>query len=386
MTDPSDPPFKAPARMPRDLPTPPSMVRVRVHSDRLEITLDRGFTDEDLGRVRALQGRRYRPDRKVWEVPDPDGSLDRLEAAFGRARIEVQPVAGAGAAEQNTRDATTDPLEPITRGLVLRGYSPRTRKVYLGHLRRFLEWADLQVQELPDDPVPLAEGFILDLVQRRKVSRSCHSQVVSALRFLFETVLGKPSLALAIPRPKKTTFLPAVLSQEEVVRLLRRTRNLKHRAVFMLLYSSGLRVGEVVKLKVADMDTDRGLLRVRGGKGGKDRYTLLARRAIEAVAIYRAAYTPEDWLFPGGRRGRSLGTRTVQRVVADAAKAAGIAKKVTPHTLRHSFATHLLEGGTNLRIIQELLGHQSPRTTQVYTHVARSTFEAIRSPLDNLDP
>jgi site-specific recombinase XerD len=153
----------------------------------------------------------------------------------------------------------------------------------------------------------------------------------------------------------------------------------------MLLYSSGLRVGEVVRLRVADLDVDRRLVRVRKGKGGKDRYTLLARRAIDAVQVYRGAYDTGPWLFPGGRPDRHLGVRSVQRVVERSARAAGIAKRVSPHTLRHSFATHLLEAGTNLRIIQELLGHQSARTTQVYTHVAKSTFEAVRSPLDNLE-
>lgn len=217
------------------------------------------------------------------------------------------------------------------------------------------------------------------------MSRSYHRQVVGARRFLFETVLGDPRMALAIPRPKKEERLPVVLSAEEVAALLARTRNLKHRALLMLLYSSGLRVSEVVRLRVEDLDADRRLLRVRRGKGRKDRYTLLARRAVEAVSVYCRAYPIGPWLFPGGRQDRHLTTRSVQRVVARSARAAGITKNVTPHTLRHSFATHLLEAGTNLRIIQELLGHQSSRTTEIYTHVARSTFEAVRSPLDNLE-
>ena len=176
-----------------------------------------------------------------------------------------------------------------------------------------------------------------------------------------------------------------MLSQGEVARLLRKPRNPKHRAILMLLYSAGLRVGEVVRLKPPDLDIERGVIRVRQGKGSKDRYTLLARRAAEAVAIYRDAYPTDKWLFPGKRRGRHLTTRSVQRMVKNAATAAGIEKNVTAHTLRHSFATHLLEGGTNLRIIQELLGHQSARTTQIYTHVARSTLASVRSPLDDLE-
>ena len=350
--------------------------RVRTFPDRLEVTLGDRFTRDDLERVRAQPGRRWDASRRCWVIPDPVEALKRLRRAFPAALV-------IEAAEGPTRES--DSLEHVRRALVLRGYSPRTRKVYLGHLRRFIEWTGRSVEELPRDSLSLVEDYLLHLVRERRVSRSYHRQVVSALRFLFETVLGNPRLALSILRPKKEERLPSVLSADEVAELLARTRNLKHRALLMLLYSSGLRVGEVVRLRVEDLDTDRRLLRVRSGKGRKDRYTLLARRAVDAVAVYRRAYPTGPWLFPGGRRDRHLTTRSVQRVVERSARAAGIAKNVSPHTLRHSFATHLLEAGTNLRIIQELLGHQSSRTTEIYTHVARSTFEAVRSPLDNLE-
>ncbi len=237
---------------------------------------------------------------------------------------------------------------------------------------------------IPTRPAESARAYLVELIQHRRISKSYQNQVVSALRFLCESVLGQPALALRIPRPKKESRLPAVLSQDEVARMLARARNPKHRALLVLLYSAGLRVGEVVRLRPSDLDVDRGLVRVRGGKGNKDRYTLLARRAMEVLRVYRDAYPHDSWLFPGGRPDRHLTTRSVQRVVKRAADAAGINKNVTAHTLRHSFATHLLEGGTNLRIIQELLGHKSARTTQVYTHVAKSALEGVRSPLDNL--
>lgn len=406
--------------------------RVRMLPGRLEVVLAPGFTGRELACVRSLTGRRWNPTRKCWIVPGPEAALGRLREAFGSEAVRIerepdvspQPVSvdagqdprelesadaspdhpgppssdpshgGCGSLSANASDdrlrpvstgADFDPLEPVRRGLVLRGYGSRTRKVYLGHVRRFLEWSGTSVDRLPDDPLPLVEDYLFELARVRKISRSYHRQVVSALRFLFETVLGKPKLALAIPRPRKEHLLPTVLSPEEVAALLARTRNLKHRALLMLLYSSGLRVGEVVRLRVDDLETDRRLLRVRRGKGRKDRYTLLARRAVEAVSVYRRAYPTGMWLFPGARPERHLTVRSVQRVVERSATLAGITRKVTPHTLRHSFATHLLESGTNLRIIQELLGHQSARTTQIYTHVARSTFEAIRSPLDNLE-
>ncbi len=140
-----------------------------------------------------------------------------------------------------------------------------------------------------------------------------------------------------------------------------------------------------MRLRPEDLDLSRGLLRVRRGKGGKDRYTLLSQRGVEAVRIYCEGFRPEGWLFPGARPGRHCTTRSVQRIVEECARRAGLEKKVTPHTLRHSFATHLLESGTDLRYIQELLGHKSSRTTEIYTHVANTTLARIRSPLDDLE-
>jgi integrase/recombinase XerD len=362
---------------------PPVSIRCLPGEDRIEITLRPGFTRRELDVVRALPFRRYDGRRRVWIAPGGRAAIATLMAALGAGGITVVPEPDPEAA------ASPEPsgkiLDRVQDALTVRGYSPRTRKVYLGHLRRFFEWCGGGTPRLPQDPAREFEAYILGLIQRREISRSYHNQVVSALRFLCESVLGQPRVASGIPRPRKEHRLPSVLSPEEVARMLRKARNVKHRALLMLLYSAGLRVGEVVHLTPADLDVERGLVRVRRGKGSKDRYTLLARRAVEAVTLYRDAYPTDRWLFPGARPGRHLTTRSVQRIVKYAATAAGIEKDVTTHTLRHSFATHLLEGGTNLRVIQDLLGHQSARTTQIYTHVTRSMIESVRSPLDNLE-
>jgi site-specific recombinase XerD len=351
--------------------------------DCIEITLRRGFTRKELNAVRALPGRKYDARRRVWTAPNGGAAVAALTVALGARGVEVAP--GSEPATDAAPGPSSEILHRVRDALTVRGYSPQTRKVYFGHLRRFLEWCGEGELQLPEDPAREGEAYILELIQQREISRSYQNQVVSALRFLCESVLGQPGVALRIPRPRKERHLPAVLSPEEVARMLRKTRNPKHRALLMLLYSAGLRVSEVVRLTPPDLDTERGLVRVRRGKGRKDRYTLLARRAVEAVKLYRDAYPTGRWLFPGARPDRHLTTRSVQRVVKYAAAAAGIEKDVTAHTLRHSFATHLLEGGTNLRVIQDLLGHQSARTTQVYTHVARSMIESVRSPLDNLE-
>jgi integrase/recombinase XerD len=415
--------------------------RVILEEDRIEITLSPGFNPEVLAAVKALPGRKYLERRRIWSAPNAREALASLRRALGADRLLVigdelpparpegresaggdgtaeapsvgrrtddrrkptvggaRPV-GAGretpdesrtkAEEARTKadeapEPSEDVLDRVRVALTLRGYSARTRKVYLGQLRRFLQWCGDGQPKIPDDPAAAGQAYILELVRCRRISKSYQNQLVSALRFMCESVLGMPALALRIPRPRKERRLPAVLSPEEVARMLSRTRNPKHRALLMLVYSAGLRVGEVVRLRSADLDVDRGLVRVRQGKGNKDRYTLLARRAVEAVQIYRDAYPTEPWLFPGMDPAEHLTTRSVQRIVKQAAEAAGIAKDVSTHTLRHSFATHLLEGGTNLRVIQELLGHESARTTQIYTHVAQSTLAGVRSPLDNLD-
>jgi site-specific recombinase XerD len=377
---------------------PTVVVRIDPGGRHIEVELLPGFTRDDLDCVRGLPGRGWDPRRRVWTVPGLGGPLGVLRAWFGEERVRVVDLRGdappVGSAPRvpsplhlpSEDPHAVDPLERVHSALLLRGYSPRTRKVYLGHLRRFLQWCGGGPPRLPDDPEAACQAYLVDLVERRGISRSGHNQVVSALRFLCESVLGRPTLALRVPRPKKEHRLPAVLSQGEVARMLAKARNPKHRALLMLLYSAGLRVGEAVCLRPSDLDGERGLLRVRSGKGRKDRYTLLARRAVDAVSLYLAAFpTDDEWLFPGARPGRHLTTRSAQRVVTRTAEAAGIAKRVSAHTLRHSFATHLLERGTNLRIIQELLGHQSARTTQVYTHVASSSLQAVRSPLDDLE-
>jgi len=384
-------------------------VSIRRLQDRdcIEIKLLPGFSRRELDVVRALPGRRYDVQRRVWTAPQPEKALATLVAAFGAGGLLMasgpeapadttsepsrnNPGTGSssGPVTPETPQPPDDILEQVQDALVLRGYSPKTRKVYLGHLRRFLKWCsgpDSGPLRFPDDPVREGEAYILDLIERRRISRSYHNQVVSAIRFLCESVLGRQRIAMRIARPRKERHLPAVMSREEVARLLKKTRNPKHRAILMLLYSSGLRVGEVVRLTPPDLDVDRGLVRVRQGKGRKDRYTLLAERAVDAVRLYRDAYPTNRWLFPGARPDRHLTTRSVQRIVKNAAAAAGIKKRVTAHTLRHSFATHLLESGTDLRIIQDLLGHQSARTTQIYTHVTRSMLESVRSPLDTLE-
>ncbi len=365
--------------------SPKPVFVARTRSGHLRIRLGPGYSARDVLALKRLPVRRWDPRRKLWLAPDDEPTWIVLRSTFGERIVHVEAVTPRAEPPAPDPANLQDTLERTRLELQLRGYSPRTQRVYLGHLRRFFEWARTDPSVQPTRKGP--EDYLLELLNRRNrpVSRSYHNQAVSALRFFYDAVLDRPALAARIPRPRSQHRLPGVLSKDEVARLLGEVRHPKHKAIAMLIYSAGLRVSEVVRLRPGDLDTDRGLVRVRRGKGGKDRYTLLAQRAVEVVRIYRDAFPVDRWLFPGKHPARHYSARSVQNVITQAGRRAGIEKRVTPNLLRHSFATHLLEAGTDLRYIQELLGHRSSRTTELYTHVSKPRLAAIRNPLDELD-
>lgn len=203
-------------------------------------------------------------------------------------------------------------------------------------------------------------------------------------KFYYEKVLKGKRKVYLIERPREEKYLPEVLSKEEVKLLLNATDNLKHKAILMTIYSGGLRVSEAVNLKIKDIDSNRMQIRVSQSKGKKDRYTLLSKKALEVLRKYVSEYKPKDWLFEG-LGGEEYSRRTITEILRKSVEKTGIKKHVTVHTLRHSFATHLLEAGTDIRYIQSLLGHENTKTTEIYTHITTKGFDQIKSPLDNLD-
>lgn len=281
----------------------------------------------------------------------------------------------------------TDPpdrlLNRLDEEMVLRGYARTTRRLYVSHVRRFLAARGRDSAD-NDDERGTVRGWVLGLLRDGK-SESYANQAVAALRFLYRYVLERPGPVLNLPRAKTKKTLPRVLSVEQVRALLEAFRLPKNRAIGYTLYASGLRVGEAIRLKLDDIDSDRMEIHVRDGKGGKDRYVMLSPLLLEVLREYVRIDRPHHWLFPAGhRRDRHISIRTVQRAVRIAGERAGIPKRVTPHMLRHSFATHLLENGTDIRYIQHLLGHAKLKTTVRYTHVAKRRGVEIESPLDRL--
>lgn len=265
----------------------------------------------------------------------------------------------------------------------LRNFAPRTIQVYVERVAAFAKHFGRSPERLGATDV---RAYLLHLVQAKRASWSYYNQALCALRFLYRVTLGKEWVLDGVVCPKGEKKLPVVLSPDEVARFFEAIPSLKHRALLMTAYAAGLRISEVVALRVDDIDSQRMVIRVRQGKGRKDRYVMLSPRLLTILRAYWKADRPAGYLFPGAAPAKPITPRTVQQVCRDVRQATGLGKRVTVHVLRHSFATHLLETGTDLRTIQLLLGHRSLKTTAVYTHVSAAALEATQSPLDRLGP
>ncbi|MDB5262993.1 MAG: integrase [Adhaeribacter sp.] len=269
--------------------------------------------------------------------------------------------------------------------LFLLHYSLNTIRTYHSLLVRFLnghkEDGLEKIVTFSEDEI---NHYHRGMVQSNKFSWSLINQSINAVKFYYQRVLGRNEVRLEnVERPEKAFTLPKVLSKPEVAKILNASENLKHRCLMQLLYAGGLRIGEVINLKISDVKSDRNLLLLRGGKGKKDRTTLLSQKLLHSLRQYYKQYKPKEWLFEG-QYGGQYTTDSIRHVFNACVKKAGIISKPTPHTLRHSFATHLLEAGTDLRYIQTLLGHNSSKTTEIYTHITTYALDKIQSPLDNL--
>ena len=263
----------------------------------------------------------------------------------------------------------------------VRNLSPGTIGVYVAQVAAFAKHFGKSPDQLGPDDI---RAYQLYLINERRVSASTLKTAVCALRFLYRVTLGKDWAVTMIPFPKQGRTLPVVLSPSEVLQLLEAVPNIKIRAFLMTAYAAGLRTAEVAALRVTDIDSKRMLIRVEQGKGRKDRYVMLSPTLLEVLREYWRQTRPTWWLFPGESPNQPLCTRGVRRACHRAAVKAGITKPVSVRVLRHSFATHLLEAGANVRIIQALLGHRSLNTTARYTHVSAEALRSVSSPLDLL--
>jgi len=326
-------------------------------------------------KVKSIKGYKWNPDKKIWTVPFTEGNLNILKVLFNNEEKNIENIDG----EENLKNRQI--LLKMEEEIKLKGYSFETKKSYMGHIRRFSSFINKDLDKVSSEDV---RKYALFILEKEGLSHSYVNQAISSIKFLCNDVLNQNTIINAIPRPKKVKKLPVVLNFHEVTKILDALKNEKHKAILFLIYSAGLRVGEVVKLKAKDIDNERMLIHVVQGKGKKDRYTVLSQITLKQLRKYYSLYKPEEWLFPGQNDKGHITERTVEKIFKNACDIVNIKKEVSVHSLRHSFATHLLEGGVDLRYIQELLGHASSKTTEIYTHVTQKSLTNIKSPLDNI--
>ena len=266
----------------------------------------------------------------------------------------------------------------LEQKLIIRRYSHSTIRTYKSMLRDFFKYYHYQnVEDFDREEI---RNYLIHLINQG-YSRSMQNQAINAIKFFYEQVLDYPKTYYSAERPKREIKLPTVLSLPEVRSILDQVKNIKHKTLLMIIYSSGLRISEALNLMISDIDSERMLIHIKGAKGKKDRMVILSDVTLESLRMYYRRYKPKYWLFEG-ISGEKYSSSSSQAILKRAVRQAGIKKHVTLHTLRHSFATHLLENGTDLRYIQTLLGHNSLKTTEIYTHISQAYLQKIKSPLD----
>jgi site-specific recombinase XerD len=358
---------------------------LRTLTGRLKLIFS--FNEELTGLIKSLPYHHWDVGKKWWTVPYSEKLLNEI-----RNRADAQNMIITYEEERQTevkagRITPFDivnyricPEEFIQKLKELR-YSGNTIKTYRAMFEEFINY--YPGFDIKDMDEKMIIEFLRYLVNERKVSISYQNQSINAIKFYYERILGGQRKVYLIERPRKEKKLPVVLNEEEVIRVINGITNIKHKAIVMLIYSSGLRLSELLNLRITDIDSKRMQIFVRQAKGRKDRYTLLSKKVLLVLRNYVKECRPKEWLFEGAGGGQYSAT-SVYMITKEAYRKAGIKKKASVHTLRHCFGTHLLENGTDLRYIQALMGHESSKTTEIYTHVTTRGFNQIINPIDKL--
>lgn len=360
--------------------------------------------------VRSIRGIKWTQTHKCWYLPLSRESFEIvLERLKGKADLEYSALKEylqkrkqiiSIKSQTASKTAETINVKPLTlisfsasdenmrlldkaiKTLKLKAYANNTIELYRGELLQLMRL--LKEKPMADLTTNQIKSYLLWLLQTKKCSESKVHTTLNALKFCFEQVLYKPKIFIEIPRPKKHLQLPKVHATDQVKKIIQSTNNEKHKTMLMVAYDTGLRLQEIINLKIKDINSARMVINVIRAKGKKDRQVILSEKLLQQLRKYFKLYRPTEWLFEG-RPGNQYGYRTLQEVFSTAKEKAGVNVKGGIHTMRHSFATHLLETGTDIRIIQELLGHNSIKTTVRYTHVSKAQLQKIRSPLNDLD-
>jgi integrase/recombinase XerD len=321
---------------------------------------------EWIARIKKLENVKWSATLKAWHLPDNDEN---------RKRFKLDPTL-------NLSEEQALKIAEFIRWLKSKRYSESTIKTYSEAIKTFLlYYSNKAISDITNNDLI---KFNNDYILKKNLSSSYQNQIVNGVKLFFQTIEQSKLKVDLVHRPKREKLLPNVLSKEEVKEILGVTQNMKHRTMLSLIYACGLRCGELLALKPMHIDSHRKLLIIKQAKGKKDRIAPLSIKSIQMLREYYTAYKPKEYLFEGQHAGQPYDNRSLQKVLKQSLLKAQINKPVTLHWLRHSYATHLLEAGTNLRYIQEILGHSSPKTTQIYTHVSSEGLQHIISPFDTL--
>ena len=326
-----------------------------------------------------IPGRFYHPNQRLWSVVNTKENFDLLKRLFAGKFVIKKLEKSISLPDFQLDEKQKEILRDVEKKLILKQYSPSTVNSYLSELKYFLDFfKEKDFKGLEKNHI---EDYIYHLISKYNISESKQNMAINAIKFYYEQVLQQPREYYDIQRPKKSISLPHVMSEEEVWRLINTPQNLKHKTILYTLYAGGLRLSELLNLRLKDIHSDEGYIFIKGGKGKKDRHTILSPSLLKLLRSYYKKYKPSYFLFEG-QDGGKYSSKSVQAIFRKAQQESGASAWSTPHTLRHSFATHLLENGENLRNIQVMLGHESSKTTEIYTHVIHVSNKKITSPLD----
>lgn len=334
---------------------------------------------EERDAFKQLNGSFYHPTQRLWSLPNTEEHKKQATALFGEKLKAVNAHSAPEMPELIISEAIQLELDRHYQKMKLKSYSDSTIRTYQSNLAQFFVYfKHNDVTSLTKEQI---EGFVYELVQKYKISEQKQNMMINAIKCYYEHTLGQPREYYTITRPKRSKDLPNVLSEEEVLAIINAPKNIKHRAILHTIYSAGLRIGEVLKLRVKDVRSDDGFLFIKDSKGKKGRHTVLSPLLLDLLRRYYKVHKPSYWLFEGQDGGQYSAT-SIQQIYRRAVKKTGSNPWSTPHTLRHSFATHLMQRGVNIRYIQTALGHSSSKTTEVYTRVLSINSKTLKSPLD----
>ena len=338
------------------------------HNGLVRIAIAFEKNAELIARVKLIEGSRWSQSLGVWHIPDNEENRIRFKIPLHQQTVPSEEGIAA--------------IEKFKQWLLSKRYSESTITSYTEALKSFLVfYRDKPISEITNEDVIVYNN---DYILKNNLSASFQNQIVNAIKLFFQTIRETKMMVDKIHRPKRAKLLPNVLSKEEVKAILNAHSNIKHKMMLSLIYSCGLRCGELLALQPVNIDSIRNIIVLKNAKGKKDRIVPLSPKILEMLREYYSSFRPKKFLFEGTIPGEPYSDKSLQQVLKQALQKTKITKPVTLHWLRHSYARHLLESGTDLRYIQELLGHSSSKTTEIYTHVSTKSIQQIKSPFDDL--